>query len=364
MTLLLAIALAVAITPKERFEALVKQHEAHPGAFASDLEVENAVCRPFVEIAEQSPSDPAAFEALNWVVIHVAFVKAADPAMDILARDYSASERLLPIIQRLDQFTDTTPSMIRLLGAALRDTPDRSTRAWACLVLGRSLAKRKNLFETLYARLALTLHANPDMRRVLVHSLDEENEAAFLDAMGKEAEQRFEQVVGQFADFKDLAHTARRELFELRHLSIGCTTPEIEGRDIDGKPFKLSDYRGKVVVLDFWTQRCGPCVGAFPKFRQYVKQFEGKPFVLLGVNCGDEASDLLALRQKGEITWRFWCDGPVEDGPIFEAWNIWNFPTIYVIDPQGVIRYKNLNVGLIPTAVDILSEKGELKPLE
>jgi hypothetical protein len=49
-----------------------------------------------------------------------------------------------------------------------------------------------------------------------------------------------------------LGEEAGRELFELRHLRVGKTAPEIEGEDLDGKRFKLSDYRGKVVVLDFW----------------------------------------------------------------------------------------------------------------
>ncbi len=50
----------------------------------------------------------------------------------------------------------------------------------------------------------------------------------------------------------NLAKAAAGQLFEMRHLSIGKTAPQIEGEDIDGVPFKLSDYRGKVVMLDFW----------------------------------------------------------------------------------------------------------------
>jgi peroxiredoxin len=42
-------------------------------------------------------------------------------------------------------------------------------------------------------------------------------------------------------------------LFELRHLAVGKQAPDIEGQDQDGKQFKLSDYRGKVVLLDFWS---------------------------------------------------------------------------------------------------------------
>ena len=49
-----------------------------------------------------------------------------------------------------------------------------------------------------------------------------------------------------------LGERAERDLFEIRNLAIGKVAPEIEGEDIDGKPLKLSDFKGKVVVLDFW----------------------------------------------------------------------------------------------------------------
>jgi cytochrome oxidase Cu insertion factor (SCO1/SenC/PrrC family) len=49
-----------------------------------------------------------------------------------------------------------------------------------------------------------------------------------------------------------IADRAAGELFEIRNLAIGKPVPDIEGEDLDGKPFKLSEYRGKVVVIDFW----------------------------------------------------------------------------------------------------------------
>ena len=73
-----------------------------------------------------------------------------------------------------------------------------------------------------------------------------------------QAEQYFEKIVksAEFADIpyqgKTLGAAASRNLFEIRNLSIGKVAPEIDGEDIDGNSMKLSDYRGKVVVLDFW----------------------------------------------------------------------------------------------------------------
>lgn len=51
----------------------------------------------------------------------------------------------------------------------------------------------------------------------------------------------------------NLGDAAQRELFELRNIAVGTVAPDIEGEDVDGKQFRLSDYRGKVVLLDFWA---------------------------------------------------------------------------------------------------------------
>ena len=55
-------------------------------------------------------------------------------------------------------------------------------------------------------------------------------------------------------DGETVAEKAEPELFGIRHLSVGKVAPDIEGEDQDGVKFKLSDYRGKVVLLDFWSE--------------------------------------------------------------------------------------------------------------
>jgi hypothetical protein len=76
------------------------------------------------------------------------------------------------------------------------------------------------------------------------------------EKLAKEAEAVLKRAAEKYGDVKTSNKTvgdlAKAELFEARHLGMGKEAPEIEGEDIDGKKFKLSDYRGKVVVLDFW----------------------------------------------------------------------------------------------------------------
>jgi hypothetical protein len=89
------------------------------------------------------------------------------------------------------------------------------------------------------------------LAQVLRHSADEKKH--------KEGEKLFEEAADKYADVKTafdgtVGRKARSELFDLRHLSVGKAAPEIRGTDQDGKPFQLSDYKGKVVLLDFWSE--------------------------------------------------------------------------------------------------------------
>jgi hypothetical protein len=76
-------------------------------------------------------------------------------------------------------------------------------------------------------------------------------------AVQKKGEELLDEVVKKYADIKPsrrpLGTMAEGQLFEYRNLSIGKQVPEIEGEDTDGKKFKLSDYKGKVILLDFWA---------------------------------------------------------------------------------------------------------------
>ncbi len=97
----------------------------------------------------------------------------------------------------------------------------------------------------------------------------------------------------------------------------------------------------------------------YPHERSLVKRLEGKPFALLGVNS-DPKENVLKAIERENITWRSWWDGGTTSGPIASAWNVRGWPTIYVLDPKGVIRYKNVRGPQMDAAVDQLLL--EMKP--
>ena len=108
---------------------------------------------------------------------------------------------------------------------------------------------------------------------------------------------------------KTLAQVAEGHLDEMHNLTEGKPAPEIDGKDIDGKSMKLSDFRGKVVVLVFWGSWCGPCMREVPHERDLAEKYKGRPFTLLGVNCNEKVDAAKKTMVSEQMNWPQWHDG-------------------------------------------------------
>ncbi len=89
----------------------------------------------------------------------------------------------------------------------------------------------------------------------------------------------------------------------------------------------------------------------YPHERSLVKRLESKPFALVGVNS-DPKDRLKRVLKKEKMTWRSWWDGGEPGGLIATKWNISGWPTIYVLDHKGVIRFKGPREEALDKAVD------------
>ena len=249
-----------------------------------------------------------------------------------------------------------SPAAERLIRAVVEKNPDPHIKGLACLALGQYLKHQSDRVRD--------IQEDPEAAKAweaifLEEGSSKESFTQFSgrdpDAMMKEAEGIFERIGKEFGDlsgqgdrlskraFTKLVNDANAELVEIRDLAVGKPAPEITGEDIDAKPFKLSDYRGKVVYLSFWADWCGACRAMFPLERSLVEKMQGKPFVLLGVNGDSDKGKLRELMKREQITWRSWCDGggnANSPGPIARQFNVQSWPTVYLIDHEGVIRHK------------------------
>jgi thiol-disulfide isomerase/thioredoxin len=313
------------------------------------------------ELARQKPASEPAFETFAWIVTNQLTQGGALNSDDLqtmeFLRDYHATNPgIAKICWTLGRNWDPTcePAMDFLQIAASKN-PSREVRGQATLALARL---KKNYSEDLieWENLSRTVPGHTN-NSILAHL--EIAKAENSGELSREAEKLYSIVLSQYADCPTLLGTnqpqvpltlgeaAKTQLYELNHLTVGKVAPGIKGEDLDGKKFKLSDYRGKVVVLNFWASWCGPCMGMVPCEVRLAERMKGKPFALVGVNGDSIRDNAKRAVEKEKITWRsFWSkEGP--EGPIPTTWNIPGWPTVFILDPNGVIRFRFSGYGPI-----------------
>jgi thiol-disulfide isomerase/thioredoxin len=145
---------------------------------------------------------------------------------------------------------------------------------------------------------------------------------------------------------------AAGHLLEIRSLKVGEALPNVKGQSLDGKTHSIADYRGQVLVVDVWATWCGPCRAMIPHEREMSQRLKDKPFKLLSVSCDEEQGTLKEFLEKTPMPWDHWWVG--RGGEFMKALNIHSYPTIYVLDTKGVIRYKNIRGEKLEEAVNKL----------
>ncbi|HLN28962.1 MAG TPA: sigma-70 family RNA polymerase sigma factor [Gemmataceae bacterium] len=347
------------------YGTLQKEHEAKEKAFAEQYQAAKsdeqrqsladqhlAELAGFVEralgVARQHPKAPEAIDALEMALRCTnggmsgrlgGLGKQAVAQVRQEHLESPALDRLVPWLQH--HFTPAADDLLQLI---LEKSPHRTVRARAAYCLATGLAGRAEAARVVRLMPELGNHPQVKNRPEYFHLL----ETTDSEAVSRRAEKLFELIHAQYADIKQVDHQpatlgelSQQALFALRNLALGKTAPDIAGTDLAGKKFKLSDYRGKVVVLIFCGHWCGPCRQMNPHKQLLVNRYADKPFALLEVNSDDDADDWQDIMKKEGYTWRCWADGGKE-GPIAKQWHVTGWPTIYVLDKKGVIRFKEL----------------------
>lgn len=309
----------------------------------------------FLKIAKKYPGTQAARDAVLFAVAQTRG-KQKDEAMNHLLDHYSERVQLAKIA---DSLTDEIPSpaienWFHKIIAKATESTDRahSINAYAKYVRQIDFYKKTLSYNPAYA------NRLPAEQLNYINRPRTEAQKEQLSSMLRAAIDEYSNL--GFRNDTTYGEIAKRELFELEHLQVGCVAPDIEGHDLDEIPFKLSDYQGKVVMLDFWGHWCPPCRAMYDHERYVTQKLADKPFALIGVNSDrklDYARD--AVRDES-LSWRhFWNGEGGTNGKISSTWNVEAWPTVYLIDQDGVIRFKGVLGDEIDAGLEtLLAEMG------
>ena len=119
-------------------------------------------------------------------------------------------------------------------------------------------------------------------------------------------------------------------------LWTGGPPPALTLKDLDGRQHRLADYRGKVVLINFWATWCGPCREEMPSIQELKNKLAGRPFVVLAVNLDEPESRIRKFLTQMKL------DFPILLDPgrnVAKGWNARILPATFIVGPDGRVRY-------------------------
>jgi len=201
----------------------------------------------FMKLASEYPDSEVAFDSLHWVVTNVRTGEVAKKAYDNLFANHLNDEALKTICMGLS-YSTPGPQVESRLNLLMEKSPHDSVKASAIFALASYLHRLESTRQY--------LADNPDVdgfdEEAITYLNEREVEPMAIEALYQTLISDYPKLKPREGSKRTYQSMAESALFEMHSLAVGKVVPEIEGDDLDGVSFKLSDYRGKVVVLDFW----------------------------------------------------------------------------------------------------------------
>jgi thiol-disulfide isomerase/thioredoxin len=320
------------------------QGESVKEALAESEAIQSSATERVFALVEPHAAESAAAENLAWVATMRGDSDTGRTAFDLLTQHHIVHPEAIKAVSRLSISAD--PRAKSLLQAQLASADLPQDLAWRVKL---SMARLLQTEAAMASRLAT---GSEEECAPMIKHLGTERVAELRQADASALE---EEAVGLFGEIErdyperevipgvTAGEIAKSSVFEMTNLRVGKLAPDIVGEDLSGEALKLSDYRGKVVLLSFWATWCGPCMAEIPHERELVEMYKDQPFAIVGVNADIDRAELERSLEKSGISWRSFSCGPEgPTGPILKAWNVSSLPTVYLIDHAGVIRGKHI----------------------
>ena len=323
---------------QENYKALLKEYQSttdakEKAALATKLtNLMPSYAEKYLEIGASDPKNAESLDPLITAMQTGRGNAASTKAMSLIAENQVSNPKIKTVLPAMANAGEAGQKLLKTI---YEKSEDKGTKGTALYYVGAGMVETAD-----YSQVPMS----PDKQA-----------AAF-----KEAESLLNKVTKEFADVeftgrgaKTLGKAAESQLFFLNNLTVGKVMPDSVVQDLDGKKVKISDMRGKVVALDIWATWCGPCRAMIPHERELVSRLKDKPFVLISLSADDKKETLVKFIEKEPMPWTHWWNGSAQ-GAAIEDYRIRFYPTIYVLDDKGVIRFKHVRGEAMDKAVETL----------
>jgi peroxiredoxin len=141
----------------------------------------------------------------------------------------------------------------------------------------------------------------------------------------------------------------------------GREAPMLEGKDLDGEAVDLSEYAGKVVLIDFWATNCAPCITGLPDLIRTYEELHERGFEILGISLDAQVATVEQFLQRRKLPWRQICDGQSFSGPNARKYDVSRLPSTFLLDRRGRIARVGVPArGFGPVVQRLLEEVSEV----
>lgn len=133
-----------------------------------------------------------------------------------------------------------------------------------------------------------------------------------------------------------LCLTINSQAANLKPFTANTPTPSLKLTDLQGQEHDLNDYKGSIVLVQFWATYCGPCRKEMPSMNKMIKKMGDTPFKILAVDMGETKEEVTQFVNQVKPEFTILMD---EAGKSIGEWQVFAAPSNFIIDPEGKIRY-------------------------
>lgn len=317
----------------------------------------DAYAEQMLMVAEKYPTDPAALDALLWVIGNTP--SGAPKSLNARAKQaivtrHATSPLLMPFAVSLTWTASSGDE--DTLRQLLKQNTVEQVQAALTYALARQLIIQAEMKDVFHIRIEVA--PTPEATQQVKDSLDKDFGQETANRLRERTSQELREEARMLLDkalsrqqFRDapwqpnsngktIGTLAQRDQNALQTLQPGKEAPVTIGTDLQGNKVSLSTFRGKVVLLTFSGHWCIACRNLYPLERELLGKHSEKLFSALTVNS--DASRELAKKvvQDEKMTWPVIWDGGSTEGPLAQKWNVQSWPLVVLIDHHGIIRYQ------------------------